>query len=311
MRYRLFGRTLAKVSEVGFGGWAIGGDAGGTAYGPTDDDEALDALRAAYDIGCNFFDTADVYGNGHSEELIGQALEHHRKGCLIATKVGYDVASDPPSQRFDKAHVISAAEASLGRLRSDYIDLLQLHNPPMDVLSNGETFEALDELKAAGKIRWAGISLNTPEEAKSAIESGKFESLQIRFNLVDRRMLDIFPAAKAARVGLVIREPLANGLLLGNYDPGHSFDGKDIRSGIPSEIFQSCVEVGNSLDALLNESTTSRAQLAIKFALAYDVVSTVIPGIKNEEQLEDNMEAGIGDPVTIEEFEAMQKLVAA
>lgn len=311
MRYRLFGRTLAKVSEVGFGGWAIGGDGGGTSYGATDDGEALEALEAAYDIGCNFFDTADVYGHGHSEELIGQALERHRSGCIIATKVGYDASSDPPSQRFDKAHIVAATEASLGRLRTDYIDLLQLHNPALDVLGSDETFDALDELKAAGKIRWAGISVNTPEEGKAAIDSGKFEAMQIRFNLIDRRMLELFPAAKQARIGLIVREPLANGLLLGNYDPGHEFAASDIRRSIPTELFQSCVEIGNNLDALLNESTTSRAQLAIKFALAYDVVATVIPGIKNEEQLEDNMEAGIGDPVTLEEFEAMQKLVAA
>ncbi len=309
MRYRLFGKTCTKVSEVGFGGWAIGGNESGRSYGATDDDEALRALESAYDIGCNLFDTADVYGNGHSEELVGKALQRHRAGCLIATKGGYDLSSDPPAANFGKDALIRAAEASLGRLGTDYIDLYQLHNPTADVFSNDETFEALDELKATGKIRWAGVSVGTPEEALAAIETGRFETLQIRFNLVDRRMLEIFPKIKEARLGLIVREPLANGLLLGKYEPGHDFESGDIRREIPEELIRSCVEVGNGIDPILNESTTSRAQMAIKYALAYDVVSTVIPGIKDEEQLEDDMEPGIGDPITQEEFDALQRVI--
>lgn len=310
MRYRLFGRTLAKVSEVGFGGWAIGGSNGWNSYGTTDDTDALDALRAAYDIGCNFFDTADVYGNGHSEELIGEALEKHRSGCLIATKAGYDITQDPPAPNFAKDYLVRAAEQSLKRLRTDYVDLFQLHNPPADALESGAAYEALDELKSAGKIRWAGITVNTPQEGLDAIASGKFEALQVRFNLVDRRMLpELFPAIKESRIALIVREPLANGLVTGSYDIGHEFEDTDIRRNIPEDLFRSCIEIGNGLDAILNESTTSRAQLAIKYALAFDVVSTVIPGIKNEEQLEDDMEPGIGDPITQEEFDALQRVL--
>ena len=309
MRYRLFGKTCAKVSEVGFGGWAVGGDAAGNSYGPTDDDEAIDALRAAYDIGCNFFDTADVYGAGHGEELIAKALGSHRAGCLLATKAGYDASSDPPAHRFDKDYLVGAAEASLGRLQTDYVDLLQLHNPPAEALQSGEAYEALDELKAAGKIRWAGISVNTTDEVRAAIASERFEAVQIRFNLVDLRMAEVFRELKEARLGVIVREPLANGLLLGKYEPGHAFADTDIRGEIPDELFRRCVDVGNRLDPLLNESTTTRAQLCIKFPLAFDMISTVIAGIKDEEQLEDDMEPGIGDPITREEFEALQAII--
>jgi len=312
MRYRLFGSTTAKVSEVGFGGLAIGGAHGGNSYGAIEENDALDALRGAYDMGCNFFDTADVYGGGSSEELVGRALGEHRSGCLIATKGGYDPSTDPPSHNLRKDYLVAAAERSLGRLGTDYIDLYQLHNPPLSTLEAGEAYEALDELKAVGKIRWAGISVNTPEEALAAIESGRFEALQLRFNLVDRRMLpEVLPAAKRARIGVIVREPLANGLLLGQYDVGHAFEDVDIRRNIPDDLFRACLEIGDGLDPILNESTTSRAQLALKYVLAFDAVSTAIVGIKNEEQLEDDLEAGIGDPITQEEFDALERLIGS
>src|SRR5207302_7160835 len=143
MKYRKLGSTDLEVSEIGFGAWAIGGNQFGNSYGPTQDEESLRAITTAVDLGCNFFDTADVYGHGHSEELLGQALKGRRKEVVLATKGGSDFYHDPPRLNFTEAHIIFAVEQSLKRLATDTIDLYQLHNPPFSVIDGGRIFEPL------------------------------------------------------------------------------------------------------------------------------------------------------------------------
>src|SRR5258705_10717560 len=193
VRTRVLGRTGLQVSEIGFGGWAIGGTAFGNSSGPTDDAASLLAVRHAYDLGCTFFDTADVYGHGHSEEVLGAALQGIRDKVIVATKVGgnfynrdiHPLMRDRIAQTvgrpleeiergaplsvthdatFNGSYVRFAVERSLSRLRTDYIDLLQLHNPPINVISTMETYEVLEQLKREGLIRFYGVSVHPPEE---------------------------------------------------------------------------------------------------------------------------------------------------
>src|ERR1041385_3831821 len=150
MKYRKLGSTDLTISEIGFGGWAIGGNQFGNSYGPTDDEDSLRAITSAVDLGCTFFDTADVYGHGHSEELLGRALKGRRKEVILATKGGSDFYHEPPRLNFTEAHLIYAVEQSLKRLGTDTIDLYQLHNPPFSVIERGHLFEGLEKLKSQG-----------------------------------------------------------------------------------------------------------------------------------------------------------------
>src|SRR3989338_1409237 len=183
MKYRILGRTGLKVSEMGFGAWAIGG----TSYGPTRDEDSLEALETAWGHGVNFFDTADTYGHGHSEELIGRFLKGKRDEAVIATKAGWDFYHGGSRQNFDPDYLRFACGESLRRLQTDRIDLYQLHNPKLEALERGTLFQVLDELKKEGKIRFYGVSVHTPSEALAVIRSGKADTLQLIFNLIDQR----------------------------------------------------------------------------------------------------------------------------
>src|SRR6201997_2800735 len=221
MRYRTLGSTGLKVSEVGFGAWAIGGNTHGNSYGPTDDEVSIGAIQKAVELGCNFFDTADVYGHGHSEEVLGAALDGIRSDVIIATKVGgnfynravnpllipritaalgrplADVAPDAAlpvthDACFSPSYLRFAVEQSLRRLRTDYIDLLQLHNPTLGLIADPETYGVLDELKAEGKIRFYGVSVHPPEEGLAAVEVTRPDTVQIVYNIVRRAAEDRF-----------------------------------------------------------------------------------------------------------------------
>src|SRR5258708_14878986 len=211
MKPRKLGSTLLEVSEVGFGAWGIGGNQFGNSYGPADDDESLRAITTAVDLGCTFFDTADVYGHGHSEELLGRALKGRRKEVVLATKGGSDFYHDPPRLNFTESHLIFAVEQSLKRLGTDYIDLYQLHNPPFSVIEGGRVFEPLEKLKAQGKIRYYGISIHDPQEGLLAIKVGRPSAIQVVYNYLRRDAAEeLFPRAIAEGVAIVARSPLAN-----------------------------------------------------------------------------------------------------
>jgi aryl-alcohol dehydrogenase-like predicted oxidoreductase len=319
---RVLGRTGLRVSEIGFGGWAIGGNAFGNSYGPTDDAESKRAVRRAYDLGCTFFDSADVYGHGHSEEVLGEVLQGVRDKIIVATKVGgnfynRDVhpllvervaqtvgrpldeiergATLPVTHdvNFTAPYVRFAVERSLARLRTDYIDLLQLHNPPINVISTMETYEVLEQLKREGLIRFYGVSVHPPEEGIAAVNATMPDTVQIVHNLARREAEDaFFPAAHAANVGVIVREPLANGFLAGKYAPDSTWERGDIRARMPRPYVAQLAALGQRVKELAEKSGLSAAQLALKFVLDRTDIACAIVGMKTVQQVDDNLNAG-------------------
>lgn len=320
MKRRLLGRTDSAVSEAGFGAWAIGGNRYGNSYGPTDDAESLRAVRRAVELGCNFFDTADVYGHGHSEEILGEALVGVRQQVIIATKVGgnfynRDVhpllrdrighAAGVPYDRippdaalpvthdanFTPSYIRFAVAMSLGRLRTDYIDLLQLHNPPLAQIAAMETYGVLEDLKKEGLIRAYGVSVHSPEEGLMAVQSTMPDTIQLVYNLARREAESaFFPAARAANLGVIVREPLANGFLAGRYGPESAWDKGDIRARMPQQYVTQLIALGRRVRDLAARAGCSAAQLALKFVLDNPAVSTVIVGTKTVAQADENFD---------------------
>jgi aryl-alcohol dehydrogenase-like predicted oxidoreductase len=308
LRRRHLGHTGLTVSEVGFGAWAIGGgfNVAGRAvgYGETNDDESLAALARAFALGVNFVDTADAYGMGRSESLIGKALKSSPRRVHVATKVG-NVRRDPepPRKDFSPEHIRQACDLSLHRLGVTSLDLYQLHNPSREVIADGRVWEVLRELKHKGKIAHFGISIGNPEEGLLAIQHGEVETIQLAYHLLDTRAAtELFPEAEKRGVGIIVREPLANGLLTGKYGPGHRFADTDHRRDkYPPEKLQQVLARVEKLKALVRPERTL-AQAAIRFALAPMAVSAVIPGVKTPRQAEENVAAASSAELTKEEL---------
>ena len=309
MNYREFGSSGLKVSEVGFGAWAVGGNAHGNSYGTTDDRTSFEAVHKALSLGCNFFDTADVYGWGHSEELLGRALKGQRDRVIIATKVGGDFYSGPGRQNFSPAYVRSALEKSLERLKTDYIDIYQLHNPPLKLIENPASYELLQELKREGKIRTWGISIFDPIEGLTALKVAHPDCLQVVYNIFSPKAgEELLPRAANAGCAVIAREPLANGFLSGKYSIDSQFEPGDIRHHWPRAYIGARTAAADRLRALLSPSTATLCQLALKFVLANSSVSVVIPGIKTVEQAEENLATSDSAPLSKETLSRIHDL---
>lgn len=294
MNRRTLGRTGLSVGEIGFRGWAIGGNAFGNSYGTTDDTESLRATRRAFELGCNFFDTADVYGHGHSEELLGAALHDVRDQVIIATKVGGNFYNRDMRMDFSPAYLRFAVERSLERLRTDRIDLLQLHNPPLSLISASATYEPLEAMKREGLIRFYGISVHPPEEGIAAVNATMPDTVQIVYNLARREAEDTFlPTAHAAQVGVIAREPLANGFLAGRYHAESTWERGDIRSRMPRPYVTQLTALGQRVRELAETSGRTAAQLALKFVLDRGEVASAIVGMKTVRQVEENLNTGV------------------
>ncbi len=292
MKFRKLGSTDLQVSEIGFGAWAIGGNQFGNSYGPTDDEESLRVITEAVDLGCNFFDTADVYGHGVSETLLGRALKGRRQEVILATKGGSDFYHEPPRLNFTETHLMFAVEESLKRLGTDRIDLYQLHNPPFSVIESGRVFEPLEKLKAQGKIRYYGISIHAPQEGLLAMKLAKPSTIQVVYNYLRRDAAEeLFPRALAEGVGIIAREPLANGFLTGKYTKDSVFPVGDIRHQWPSKYQTQLVSQVDTFKKSLQQSPFTPAQAAIRFVLAQPAVSVVIPGCKTSAQTLENFKA--------------------
>jgi aryl-alcohol dehydrogenase-like predicted oxidoreductase len=293
MKYRSLGSTGLTVSEIGFGAWGIGGTAGGSvAYGPTDDNESTEALRLAFDRGITFYDTADFYGFGHSEEVIGQALVDARDRIVIASKVG--MIDKDGNQDFSIRHIRKSLDASLKRLQTDYIDLYQLHSPRTDLANWDEILSELTALRATGKIRAFGVSLRSVDDGISLITEHGFQCIQVNLNLVDQRAAGsgLLEFCEKKQVGVIIRTPLSFGFLTGEYSAESGFDQFDHRRKWSSEQMKRWTGAGGHFSHLFskNEKQTP-AQFALRFCLSHRSVSTVIPGMLNRAHVEENAAA--------------------
>ena len=300
MDRRALGRTGWLVSEIGFGAWGIGGD----VWGATDDRESLGALHRAVDLGVNFIDTADVYGDGHSERLVGR-LRRERRGeqIIVATKAGRRL-NPHVAGGYNRENLTAFVERSLRNLDTDAIDLLQLHCPPSPVYDMPAVFGVLQGLVRAGKVRFFGVSVERVDEALRAIrQCADVQSVQIIFNMFRPKPAEqLFHVTKDARVGVIARVPLASGLLTGKlrrdtpFPPGdhrsfnrhgEAFDQGETFSGVDYEAGLAAVE---ELRPLVPPGATL-AQLALRWILMFSDVTTAIPGAKNAKQAEANVRA--------------------
>lgn len=295
MQYRRFGSTDLKVSEIGFGTWAIGGNAmiGNTAigWGPSDDATSVEAIYAALDEGINFFDTADIYGLGHSEELLGKTIGN--KDVLIATKAGNVARDNQFTVDYSKAHILSACEASLVRLQRDTIDFYQLHTARLQHLQQGECIEAMQMLQRQGKIRYWGISLNTfhPQaEAQYFLDNDLGQGFQLVLNIINQRALSFLQEAAGEGYGIIARMPLQFGLLTGKFSEETTFDKTDHRNNrLTPAVIRSSNDALEPVWALCEKYNINKTQLAISYVLSYPEVSTVIPGIRTKEHVHSNV----------------------
>lgn len=308
MKTRVLGRTGLRVSEIGFGAWAIGGNAHGNSYGPTADADSIDAVRRAIDLGVTFFDTADVYGWGHSEELLGQALVGRRDEVLLATKVGGDFYHGGVRMNFDPGYIAFALERSLKRLQTDRVDLYQLHNPPAEMMGDPATYDVLEGLKAEHKIDHYGVSVHEPFEGRLCIEAGRPEVLQIPFSLFRQESIEeLFAEARKANVGIIAREPLGNGFLAGKIRPDARFPPGDIRHHWPASMIEARAMAAERLSFLARPGRTM-AQAALRFVLAFPEISVTIPGAKTATQVDENARASKAPALTEDEIRKARAL---
>jgi aryl-alcohol dehydrogenase-like predicted oxidoreductase len=314
MQYRELGRTGWKVSTVSFGAWAIGG-----AWGTVDDNDSLAALNRAIDLGVNFIDTADVYGDGRSERLVAELCRQRSEEIHVATKAGRRL-NPHTSEGYNRENLVAFVDRSLKNLATETIDLLQLHCPPNDVYYRPEVFGVLDDLVAAGKLRHYGVSVKSPEEGLKAIDYPNVQSVQIIFNMFRHRPAELFFAeAKRRKVGILARVPLASGLLSGRMRRDTQFEASDHRqfnrqgaafdvgetfSGVDYETGLAAVE---QLKAVCPPGITL-AQFALRWILMFDAVTCAIPGAKRPAQAEENCAAAELPPLDDATMAAVQRV---
>jgi aryl-alcohol dehydrogenase-like predicted oxidoreductase len=289
----VLGRTGLRVFEVGFGACAIGGSCAFLAYGPTDDGNSLRSIARALELDCNFFDTADVYGWGHSEALLGQALAGRRTEVILTTKAGHDFYHGPGRQNFEPGYLRFALYESLRRLKTDYIDVYQLHNPPLQVVYDPRTVAAMQTLQDEGRVRWLGISAATVYDAAAAVRAGWLDTIQVRYSLMaPETRLVVFPEAQARQIGIIAREPLANGFLTAKYRPDSRFPPEDFRSTRDAATLSDIARQVEAFKADLSGGETP-AQRALRFVLEAPAVSVAIPGCKTVAQVEENFSTSL------------------
>jgi len=314
MNYRELGRTGFKVSEISFGAWAIGND-----WGNVDDSESLAALHRAVDLGVNFFDTADVYGDGRSERLLAKLKRERNEEIIIATKAGRRLNPHTASG-YNAENITAFIERSLQNLETDALDLVQLHCPPTEVYYFPELFGELDDLVSVGKIKNYGVSVEKVEEAIKAIEFEGVKTVQIIFNIFRQRPADLFfGLAKKKKVGILARVPLSSGMLTGkmsretqfakedhrNYNRhGEAFDVGETFSGVDFETGLAAVE---ELRKLVPEEMTM-AEFALRWILMFDEVTCAIPGGKRPSQVEENVSAAEFSPLSDETMQAARQI---
>jgi len=300
---RVLGKSGIEVTKIGIGLWAIGGD----EWGPVQDQESLDTISAALDMGINFFDTADVYGAGHSEELLGQAMKGRREKFIVATKIGWlgFHEQEQVSQYNTVGKLIKGVEGNLKRLQTDYVDLIQCHIDYRE--SNMEVFvEGFQKLQAQGKVRAYGVSTSDFDYLQAFNSDEKTTTLQIDYSILNRSPEgEIFPYTMEKNLGVLVRGPLAMGILTGKFTKDTRFDEGDFRRNwIEKEdqrkIFMNDLGKSEKLRSLANGR--SMAQLALQFVMQHPAVTVAIPGAKRISQLKENVKAALMPDLTSEEL---------
>jgi aryl-alcohol dehydrogenase-like predicted oxidoreductase len=316
MQYRLLGRTPWKVSTISFGAWAIGG-----TWGSVDDRDSLAALHRAVDLGVNFFDTADVYGDGRSERLLRRLRQERGEEIVIATKAGRRLEPHT-APGYNRQNLTAFVERSLENLGVEALDLVQLHCPPTEVYYMPEVFGILDDLAQAGKIKYYGVSVEKVEEALKAIEYPNVQSVQIIFNIFRQRPAELFfREAQRRRVGILARVPLASGLLTGKMSAASAFEADDHRrynrqgeSFDRGETFAG-VDYAAGLQAVeelrpLLPPGASMTQFALRWILMFEAVTCAIPGAKNPRQAEENALAADLPALAPERMQQVEEIYA-
>jgi aryl-alcohol dehydrogenase-like predicted oxidoreductase len=314
MQYRELGRTGWQVSTVSFGAWAIGG-----AWGSVDDKDSLAALDRAVDLGVNFIDTADVYGDGRSERLVSELRRRRTEKIYVATKAGRRL-NPHTTEGYNRENLTAFVERSLKNLATEAIDLLQLHCPPSEVYYRPEVFAVLDDLVAAGKLRHYGVSVTSPEEGLKAIGYPNLQSVQIIFNMFRHRPAELFFAeAKRRRVGILARVPLASGMLTGKMRADTSFEATDHREfnrhGEKFDVGEtfSGVDYSTGLKAVEELKAVcppgwTLTQFALRWILMHDAVTCAIPGAKRPQQAEENCAAADLPAISPETMDTVRRI---
>jgi aryl-alcohol dehydrogenase-like predicted oxidoreductase len=300
MKFRPLGRTGIEVSEIGYGAWGIGG----AMWGGADDDESIQALQRAIDLGLNFIDTALAYGQGRSERLVGQVVRERAETIYVATKVPPKnliwpaPAGIPVEDAFPGEHIRSCAERSLSNLGLERIDLLQLHVWSDEWVEQGDWRETVDALRSEGKIGFFGISINDhqPHNALRMVESGAVDSVQVIYNVFDQSPEDeLFPVCREHGVGVIARVPLDEGGLTGRIGPDTEFAEDDFRGHyFGGERKRELAERVEAITANLGIADDELAEVALRFVLGEPAVSTVIPGMRSVRNVERNVAASDG-----------------
>src|SRR4051812_20635314 len=315
MEYRDLGRTGWRISSISFGAWAIGG----RDWGGADDAASMRALHRAIDLGVNFIDTADVYGDGRSERLIAELRRERGEQIIVATKAGRRLPAQVP-EGYNRENLTAFVERSLKNLETEALDLLQLHCPPSAVYEMPEVFGLLDDLVSAGKVRYYGVSVERVDEAIRAAQYPNVQSVQIIFNMFRVRPAEeFFPIARDKRIGILARVPLASGLLTGKLAPNSQFAPTDHRAfNRKGEAFDmgetfSGVDYATGLRAVDDlrdfvPSGATMAQLALRWILMFPEVSAAIPGARTPQQVEDNLRAAELPPLSTTQMERIREV---
>ena len=318
MQYKKLGRKGPHVSTIGFGAWAIGG----MNWGKTDDAVSKRALHEALDQGVTLIDTADVYGFGHSEELIAEVLTERGKGDLIiATKAGNDfyfagkeddAGYGPIRENYDPDYIIYAAEQSLKRLGLDSLDILQFHSPDLNKLERDEPWNVLRKLKEQGKVRYTGLSIKSFKETEQAHLLDTYhetiDCIQVRYNLLEREAeKELFPKAIKYGIGVIVRIPLLFGFLSGKFDRKSTFSDDDHRRmNLSAEKLDLYLQQIEQISSLFNRfPQQSRTQVSLRFCISDPACQTAIPGAKTSQQVRENCAAADMGPLAQSEIQAL------
>lgn len=316
MKYRSLPQTSIQVSEVGFGTWTVGTN----WWGSSDEVDRIRLLEKALDLGINFFDTADTYGNGYGEEILSKALGHQRHNLVIASKFGYDfygqtvrVGHTERTQRFEPEFIRFACEQSLRRLGTDYIDIYQLHNPRIEAINDDRVFDLLDQLVKEGKIRYYGCAIGPDigwvEEGQASMYRRDVCSLQIIYSILEQKpAMDFFPIAEEREIGLISRVPHASEVLTARFSEPPVFDPSDHRSHRKHEWMIDAINKMEKVKFLASGTGRTLAQAAIKFCLAQPSISSVLPNITNLEELKEYSDSSEVIDLDTEELDRLNDL---